>query len=70
VKAIPSRSGVKLFAGYNMRCQSERHTKNNNKGDSVGSVSIGYKIPVAVTWAFWDGWGDNSSHDNGNPNLF
>ena len=53
-----------------MRCQSERHTKNNNKGDSVGSVSIGYKIPVAVTWAFWDGWGDNSSHDNGNPNLF
>ena len=60
-----------------MRCQSDSHTKTTHKGDCVGSVSIGHKILMighkilmAVTRAAWDGWSDNPSDTNWNPNLF
>ena len=62
--------GVKLFAGHCMKYQSEFDTKNTHKGDCVGSVSIGSKIPMAVTWTAWDCWSDNPNDNNGNSNLF
>ena len=53
-----------------MRCQSDSDTKTTHKGDCVGIVPIGHKILMAFTRTAWDGWSDNPSDNNWNPNLF